>query len=127
MHLTALAVPTAWLGEFAEAESLISEAAAAAAATGAQLAPYAELRLRSMQGDEPAATVLIGTMVEQAAEEGQGLAATTAHWGAAVLHNGLAHYEAAAEAATRATSGSCRPVGGDVGTPRAHRGDRPAR
>ena len=109
VHLTALAVPTAWLGEFAEAESLISEAAAAAAATGAHLAPYAELRLRSMQGDEPAATLLIRTMIEQATQEGQGLAAPTAHWGAAVLHNGLAHYEAAAEAATRATSGSFDP------------------
>jgi DNA-binding CsgD family transcriptional regulator len=109
VHLTALAVPTAWLGEFVETESLISEAAAVAAATGTQLAPYAELRLRSMQGNESAATLLIRTMVEQAAEEGQGLAAPTAHWGAAVLHNGLAHYEVAAEAATRATWGSFDP------------------
>ena len=109
VHLTALAVPTAWLGEFVETESLISEAAAVAAATGTQLAPYAELRLRSMQGNESAATLLIRTMIEQAAEEGQGLAAPTAHWGAAVLHNGLAHYEAAAEAATRATLGSVDP------------------
>ena len=109
VHLTALAVPTAWLGEFVETESLISEAAAVAAATGTQLAPYAELRLRSMQGNESAATLLIRTMLEQAAEEGQGLAAPTAHWGAAVLHNGLAHYEAAAEAATRATLGSVDP------------------
>jgi DNA-binding CsgD family transcriptional regulator len=109
VHLTALAVATAWLGDLAETESLISEASAVAAATGTQLAPYAELRLRSMQGNESAATLLIRTMIEQAAEEGQGLAATTAHWGAAVLRNGLAHYEAAADAATRATVGNLDP------------------
>jgi DNA-binding CsgD family transcriptional regulator len=109
VHLTALASATAWLGEFAETESLIAEAATVAAATGTQLAPYAELRLRSMQGNQSAATLLINTMIEQAAEEGQGLAATTAHWSAAVLYNGLAHYEAAAEAATRATLRSFDP------------------
>jgi len=109
VHLTALAVPTAWLGDLAEAESLISEASEVAAATGTQLAPYAELRLRSMQGNEQASTVLINSMIEQASDEGQGLAATTAHWAAAVLHNGLAHYEVAAAAATRATLGNLDP------------------
>jgi DNA-binding CsgD family transcriptional regulator len=109
VQLTALASATAWLGEFSETESLIAEAAAVAAATGSQLAPYAELRLRSMQGNEPAATALIETMLQQAADEGQGLAATTAHWSAAVLRNGVAHYEAAAEAARRATLGSIDP------------------
>ena len=76
--LTALASTTAWLGEFAETESLISAASAVAAATGAQLAPYAELQLRALQGNEPAAASLITAMIDRA-ETGQGLAATTAH------------------------------------------------
>jgi DNA-binding CsgD family transcriptional regulator len=109
VHLTALASATAWLGDFAETEALISEAAAVAAATGTRLAPYAELRLRSLQGNESATTSLASMMIDQAAAHGQGLAATTAHWSTAVLHNGLAHYEAAAEAATRATSGGFDP------------------
>jgi DNA-binding CsgD family transcriptional regulator len=109
VQLTALAGATARLGEFAETEALISEAATVAAATGSQLAPYAELQLRSLQGNEPAAAGLIGTMIDRAAQQGQGLAAPTAHWCAAVLHNGLAHYDAAAEEATLATGRSVDP------------------
>ena len=109
VQLTALAAATTWLGDFAETEALVSEAAAVAAATGSQLAPYAELQLRSLQGNESAASGLITMMIDQADQGGQGLAATTAHWCAAVLHNGLAHYETAAEEALLATVMSVDP------------------
>ena len=50
------------------------------------------------------------------------MAATIAHWAAAVLYNGLARYEEAAAAAQQATVGYLRPVSLDVGAARARGG-----
>ena len=61
--------------------------------------PNALLWLRALQGREADAAAAI----EQAAAGGPGVA-IYAHWAAAVLYNGLARYEAAAEAARQATS-----------------------
>jgi DNA-binding CsgD family transcriptional regulator len=55
------------------------------------------------------ASALIAAMTEQATNEGQGLAATDAHWAAAVLYNGRALYEEAAAAARQATSNTFEP------------------
>ena len=70
------------------------------------MAPYAELRLRALRGVEAEATPLITNTVAAAARDGQGLAATNAHWATAVLYNGLGQYESAARAAARATTGT---------------------
>jgi DNA-binding CsgD family transcriptional regulator len=101
--LSNLALATAWMGDFADAASLIAETDSVAAATGSRQAPYALLRLRALQGREAEASTAIATATELAAA-GQGLAAAWAHWAAAVLYNGLARYEAAASAARQATA-----------------------
>ena len=107
--LGALGIATAWIGDFTRTAALIAEADAVAAAIGSALAPYTEMRLRSLQGREAEASALIADAIEQAAAGGQGLAATSAHWDAAVLYNGLGRYEAALSAALRATSDIFEP------------------
>jgi DNA-binding CsgD family transcriptional regulator len=101
--LSILAIATAWMGDFADAASLIAQTDSVAAATGSRQAPYALLRLLALQGREAEVSTAIATATELAAP-GQGLAAAWAHWAAAVLYNGLARYEEAASAAWQATA-----------------------
>jgi DNA-binding CsgD family transcriptional regulator len=108
--LTTLGLATAWMGEFAATASLIAESDNVAAATGNRMAPYALLRLVALQGREVEASTAIATAVEQAGRGGQGLAATFAHWAAAVLYNGLARYDEAAAAARQAASDAFDPT-----------------
>jgi DNA-binding CsgD family transcriptional regulator len=56
------------------------------------------------QGTEAAASALIEATLDQAADEGHGIAATTACWAAAILYNGLGRYEDAHVAAQGARS-----------------------
>ena len=104
IHLTYLAMASVWMGDFAGAASLIAEIDSVAAATGSRFPPYAQLRLRAMQGREGPASAAIATATEQFG--GQSMTATRAHWAAAVLYNGLGRYEEAASAAQQATSGA---------------------
>ncbi len=99
IQLSGLGMARSWVGDFAGAAALAAEAASVSAATGSRSAPYALLRLRALQGREAEASAAI----EQAAAGGPGVA-IYAHWAAAVLYNGLARYEEAAEAARQATS-----------------------
>jgi DNA-binding CsgD family transcriptional regulator len=104
LHLSALGLATAWVGDFAGAESIIAESDGIAAATGSPSVPWTALRLRALQGREAEASAAIASAIEQAtAGGGQGFA-TYAHWAASVLFNGLARYEEAAASATLATS-----------------------
>ena len=57
-----------------------------------------------MRGREAEAVSLIERTIEQAEDVRQGIAATTAHWAAAILYNGLGRYEEAREAAEAASS-----------------------
>jgi DNA-binding CsgD family transcriptional regulator len=109
IHLAALGLAKAWTGDFVAAEALIAESDSVALATGTPIAPYLLLRLRALQGDEAAASAAIASALEQAAETGQGMAATWAHWAASVLYNGLARYEAAEHAAREAASNTFEP------------------
>ena len=109
IHLSALGLAKAWVGDFADAASLIAESESVAAATGSPIAPYTLLRLRALQGSEAEATRLIASAIEQAMAGGQGLAAAWAHWDAAVLYNGLGRYEEAAPAARRAAANTFEP------------------
>jgi tetratricopeptide (TPR) repeat protein len=99
IQLSGLGMTRSWVGDFAGAAALATEADSVAAATGGRFVPYAVLRLRALQGRETEASAVI----EQAAAGGPGVA-IYAHWAAAVLYNGLARYEEAAEAARQATS-----------------------
>jgi ATP/maltotriose-dependent transcriptional regulator MalT len=105
LYLSALGLARAWVGDFAGAASNIAEADSVATATGSRFAPYALLRLRALQGREAEASAAIASVMEQATAGAQGVA-PYAQWAAAVLFNGLARYDEAAEAARQATSTS---------------------
>jgi DNA-binding CsgD family transcriptional regulator len=99
LHLSALGLASAWMGDFAGAASNIAEADSVAAATGSRFAPYTLLRLRALQGREADASAAI----EHTLAGGPGVA-VYAQWAAAVLYNGLARYQEATAAARQATS-----------------------
>jgi ATP/maltotriose-dependent transcriptional regulator MalT len=61
------------------------------------------MMLSSFQGREAEATPLIQSSIEEAAAAGQGVAVTSAHWVAAILHNGLGRYADALAAAWQAS------------------------
>ena len=103
LHLSALGISNAWIGDFAGAASNIAEADSVAAATGSRFFPWALLRLRALQGREAEASAAIASAIEQAAGGSLG-AAIWAHWAAAVLYNGLARYEEAMASARQSTS-----------------------
>ena len=103
IHLSAVALARAWRGDLAGAASLVAEIDSVVAATGSRLGPGAELRLRSLQGREAETSALIASTTEHAAAGGHTIA-LYAHWAAAVLYNGLARYQEAAESARQATS-----------------------
>jgi len=109
VHLSALALDKAWNGDLSGTRLLIAESDTVAATTGSQLPPFATLRLLSMEGNEPDASALITATIENAAARGQGLAVRVAQWAAAVLYNGLARYEEAAEAARQVTANDIDP------------------
>jgi DNA-binding CsgD family transcriptional regulator/tetratricopeptide (TPR) repeat protein len=103
LHLSALGISNAWIGDFAGAASNIAEADSVAAATGSRFFPWALLRLRALQGREGEASAVIASAIEQAAGGSLG-AVIWAHWTAAVLYNGLARYEEAMASARQSTS-----------------------
>jgi len=109
LPLASLALSTSWTGDFAGVTSLIGEAESVAAVTGTAFAPFTLMRLRALQGREAEASALISETIEHASFGGRGIAATNAHWAAAVLYNGLARYDEAASAAQRATSNTFEP------------------
>ncbi|HEY2435674.1 MAG TPA: AAA family ATPase [Solirubrobacteraceae bacterium] len=109
VYLSALGEASAWMGDFAGAASLITEAESVAAATGSRFPPFTALRLRALQGREAEASELIAAVIELSEAMGQGHAATTAHWETAVLYNGLARYQEASSAARQATAKPIEP------------------
>jgi DNA-binding CsgD family transcriptional regulator len=110
LHLASFALSTSWTGDLAGVASLIAEAESVAAATGTAFAPFTLMRLRALQGRAVEAEALISETIEHASFGGQGIAATNAHWAAAVLYNGLARYDEAASAARQAVSNTFEPL-----------------
>nr|MDQ3823480.1 LuxR C-terminal-related transcriptional regulator [Actinomycetota bacterium] len=106
LHLNALSTAAARRGDFPVAASLVAESDAVSEATGTRLAPFTELAITALRGREADASALIDATIKQAAEWGQGLAATAARWAAAILYNGLGRYEDARRAAHEATTHS---------------------
>ena len=101
IHLSALALARAWIGDFAGAASLVAEIDSVVAATGSRFVPGAALRLWALQGREAESAALLASVMER---DAAGAVAIWAHWAAAVLYNGLARYKEAAWAARQATS-----------------------
>ena len=106
VDLIALAYDDAWRGDFAAAASLIAEVDAIAGATGSRIAPYVPMFLAALRGNQAELTPLLAAAIAAAEAEGQGVAATNAHWSAAILHNGLGRYADALAAACKARDDS---------------------
>jgi ATP/maltotriose-dependent transcriptional regulator MalT len=96
-----LAYSRASMGDLAGAASLVAEVDSVAAATGSQIAPYALLKLRGLQGREAEASATIASAIEQGFPH--------AYLAAAVLYNSLARYEEAVGAARQAAAASFEP------------------
>jgi ATP/maltotriose-dependent transcriptional regulator MalT len=99
IHLQALALERAWLGDLTGAGLLMAESESISASIGNQVPPFALLRILTLQGREAEASPLIEAVIREGRARGQGNAVMAAHWCAAVLYNGLGRYEAAASAA----------------------------
>ena len=85
-------------GELAEGAALIAEAQAVADATGSQLAPYGATGVAAWRGREAEAAELIQANVDGATSRGEGRGVTSGY-AAALLYNGLGHYDKALAAA----------------------------
>ena len=85
-------------GELTEGAALIAEAQVVADATGSQLAPYGATGIAAWRGREAEATELIQANMDGAASRGEGRGVTS-QYSAALLHNGLGHYDKALAAA----------------------------
>ncbi|MGX7678712.1 AAA family ATPase [Jatrophihabitans sp. DSM 45814] len=109
VYLSSVALDNAWNGDLSGAGLLIAESDTVAAVTGSQLPPFATLRLLSMGGKEAEASALIAATIAQASEQGQGLAVRVAQWTAAVLYNGIGHFDQAAAAAREVTANDIDP------------------
>lgn len=109
ISLAALGNAAIWSGDLAGAASIAAEAASVASATGSHFPPTIALRLLAARGKEREAAALIAETLAGAGAEGQGLAETNADWASAVLFNGLARYDEAMAAASRATSATHEP------------------
>jgi DNA-binding CsgD family transcriptional regulator len=85
-------------GELAEGAALIAEAQVVADATGSQLAPYGATGIAAWRGGEAEATELIQANMEGVMSRGEGRGVTS-QYAAALLYNGLGHYDKALAAA----------------------------
>ena len=91
-------------GELDAAAALVEEVKTVIVATGGRLTPYIGLALAAFRGREDEAAPLIDATMIDALPRGEGIAITIAQWGSAVLYNGLARYDAALDAARRASA-----------------------
>jgi DNA-binding CsgD family transcriptional regulator/tetratricopeptide (TPR) repeat protein len=85
-------------GELQQGAALIAEAQAVADATGSQLAPYGATGMAAWRGHEAEATELIQANMDGVTSRGEGRGVTSGY-SAALLYNGLGHYDKALAAA----------------------------
>jgi DNA-binding CsgD family transcriptional regulator len=85
-------------GELEQGAALIAEAQAVADATGSQLGPYGALGVAAWHGREAEATELIQATMGGVTSRGEGRGVTS-QYAAALLYNGLGHYDKALAAA----------------------------
>jgi DNA-binding CsgD family transcriptional regulator/tetratricopeptide (TPR) repeat protein len=86
------------VGELQQGAALIAEAQAVADATGSQLAPWGATGLAAFRGHEAEATELIQANMDAVTSRGEGRGVTSGY-SAALLYNGLGHYDKALAAA----------------------------
>jgi DNA-binding CsgD family transcriptional regulator len=91
----------AWCGDFDAAAEAVAEAEAITTATGARIAPYAELLLAALRGRRDGLP-LIESTIRDGEVAGQGLSVQWAEWVSAILFNGLGRYDSALTSAQRA-------------------------
>jgi len=101
--LSGLAKDRALNGDLIGARLLIAESENVASATGSAIAPFGNLRILALEGNEAIASASIAAAIEYAEARGQGLVVRDAQWAAAVLYNGLARYDKALAAARSVT------------------------
>jgi DNA-binding CsgD family transcriptional regulator len=97
-------------GDISAAEYAVGEAEAVQEATGIQAAPYGALIVTAWRGLEGPTKDLVDATVREATLRGEGIGIAVAEYAHAVVCNGLAQYEEALEAATRATADSAELV-----------------
>jgi DNA-binding CsgD family transcriptional regulator len=85
-------------GELAEGAALIAEAQVVAGATGSQLAPYGATGVAAWRGRAAEAVELIQANMDGVTSRGEGRGVTS-QYSAALLYNGLGHYDKALAAA----------------------------
>jgi DNA-binding CsgD family transcriptional regulator len=102
IYVNSMAILTVWRGDFAAAASLIAEAEAIAAATGARFAPVAAVLLAGSRGAEAEAAPLIEAVITAARAAGEGVGVQWSQWVSAILYNGLGRYEKALAEARQA-------------------------
>src|SRR4051794_4705463 len=110
IHLQALALERAWLGDLSAARRLMAESEDISSSIGNEVPPFARLRILALQGREAEAAPLIEAVIEHGTARGQGQAVMVAHWAAAVLYNGLGRYEEAASEAREITTNCIFPL-----------------
>jgi DNA-binding CsgD family transcriptional regulator/tetratricopeptide (TPR) repeat protein len=103
------AIFCAWCGDFDAAAIAIAEADTITKATGTSIAPYAQLLLGALRGQQDASR-LIDSTIRDAETGGQGLGVQWAEWASAMLFNGLGRYDRALAAAQRAAEGPTHHV-----------------
>jgi len=91
-------------GALAVAGGLVAEAESVDTGLREQTLPYIPLLLAAWRGDARAAKGFVEVMTRGAVARGEGCAITVTEYATAVLHNGLAEYELAADAAHEAAA-----------------------
>jgi DNA-binding CsgD family transcriptional regulator len=109
IHLQALALEQASLGDLPGARRLMAESESISTSIGNDVPPFALLRILALEGREAEATPLIEAVIRHGTARGQGNAVMVAYWAAAVLHNGLARHEEAAAAAAHVHANGLLP------------------
>ena len=89
-------------GELEQGAALIAEAQAVADVTGSQLGPYGAVGVAAWRGREAEATELIQAIMDGVTSRGEGRGVTSGY-AAALLYNGLGHYDKALAAAELAS------------------------
>ena len=91
-------------GELSKAAALLMEREGVDSGTREATLPYLPLLLAAWRGDAPGAAELAEEMTRGATDRGEGAALTYTDYAQAVLYNGQGNYQAAAEAAHRASA-----------------------
>ncbi|MBO2448633.1 AAA family ATPase [Actinomadura barringtoniae] len=95
IYLHSRGITSSLAGDFDTAAAMIAEVDAVTAATGGRMTQHTRLLLTAMQGRAAEAVTLIAATIEEDGAAGQLNGVASAHWAAAILHNGLANHERA--------------------------------